>query len=662
MIPPKKRRKNRGKWSVLFALLAVVTMALFVAANSFQGENQRGDLIQKTGTQNDGESEEEIQEIEAIIDATGWWRYILEDGDATIVGCAMEPRGDLTIPGELDGYMVTGIYVFAFARCDGLTSVTIPDSVVSIGSGLFADCPSLTDIYVSPNNSAFASYDGILFDKQQKRLLAYPGARKGAYTIPEGIENVFDYAFAGCSSLTSVSIPNSVTSIESGTFDGCSGLTSVSIPNSVTSIGDFAFYMCSGLTSLTIPDSVTSIGDYAFYMCSGLTSLTIPDSVTSIGSNAFRDCTGLTSLTIPDSVTSIGGEAFSGCTGLTSVNIPGSVTSIGDNPFSYGLLEYIHVSSDNPRYAQIDGVLFDKQERTLISYPGAREGAYTIPDGILRVGENAFAGCRNLTGIVIPDSVTEIGQGAFYLCSALSSVAIGNNVTSIGGSAFSFCSSLSSVIIPDSVTSIGDLAFKYCYDLTSVTIGNSVTSIGEQAFAVCTSLTSVTIPEGVRSIGWNAFGWCDSLTTVTISDSVTSIDKNPFSSSPLTYIHVSSNNPRYAQIDGVLFDKQEYMLISYPGGREGAYTIPNGILRVGEDAFTECSNLTSIIIPNSVTSIGDLAFYACSGLTSLTIPDSVTSIGDWAFYGCDNLILSVKEGSYAEQYAQEQGIPFDFIQ
>ena len=139
-----------------------------------------------------------------------------------------------------------------------------------------------------------------------------------------------DYAFYGCSGLTSLTIPSSVTSIGSEAFSGCSGLTSLTIPSSVTSIGNYAFFGCSSLTSLTIPSSVTSIGNYAFYDCSSLTSLTIPSSVTSIGEAAFSGCSGLTSLTIPSGVTSIGEAAFSGCSGLTSLTIPSSVTSIGN--------------------------------------------------------------------------------------------------------------------------------------------------------------------------------------------------------------------------------------------------------------------------------------------------------------------------------------------
>ena len=122
-----------------------------------------------------------------------------------------------------------------------------------------------------------------------------------------------DYAFRGCSGLTSLTLPSGVTSIDEGAFSGCRGLTSLTIPSSVTSIGEYAFSGCSGLTSLTLPSSVTSIGEYAFYGCSGLTSVNIPSGVTSIGWGTFQGCSGLTSLSIPSSVTKIGRFAFSGC-------------------------------------------------------------------------------------------------------------------------------------------------------------------------------------------------------------------------------------------------------------------------------------------------------------------------------------------------------------
>ena len=205
-------------------------------------------------------------------------------------------------------------------------------------------------------------------------------------------------------------------------------------------------------------------------------------------------------LTIPakiagKTVTSIGYGAFAGCTFLTSVSIPDSVEQIGTNPFAAcSALKTISVSPEHLYFATIDGVLFRKADKALISYPaGIKSSTYTIPQGIAAIGDGAFYSCYSLTSVFIPDSVTSIGDSAFAFCSSLTSVSIPDSVTSIGDGAFSSCDSLTSVSIPDSVTSIGDSAFYSCYHLTSVSIPDSVTSIGDSAFYYCFILT-LTVP------------------------------------------------------------------------------------------------------------------------------------------------------------------------
>ena len=134
-------------------------------------------------------------------------------------------------------------------------------------------------------------------------------------------DKIGDYAFKGCSGLTSLTLPATITTIGKYAFEDCTGLTSLNLPAGITSIGRRAFGGCSGLTSLTLPAGITSISDEAFYLCSGLTSLTLPAGITSIGEYAFSGCSRLTSLTLPAGITSIGEFAFSYCSGLTSIYV-----------------------------------------------------------------------------------------------------------------------------------------------------------------------------------------------------------------------------------------------------------------------------------------------------------------------------------------------------
>ena len=352
-------------------------------------------------------------------------------------------------------YSVTSIGESAFYQCTGLTSVTIPNSVTSIGESAFRKDTLRVDY-----TGNLTDWCDIEFKKSwTKNFRLYINQVEVTdLVIPEGVQNIRNYAFQFCVSLKSVTISNSVTRIGYQAFSDCSGLTSVTISASVMSIGDYAFSNCTGLTSVTIPNSVTRIGSSAFSGCSGLTSVILPDSLTSIGSGAFYNCTGLTSVTIPNSETNIGGGAF------------------------YNTAWYNHFTN-GPVYIG----------KSFYAYKGTMPAntSFTIDAGTLQICGSAFYNCTGLTSVTIPNSVTSIGSSAFYNCSGLTSVTISASVTLIEIGVFSGCSGLTSVTIPASVTSIEDIAFSDCSGLTSVTIPASVTHIGE-AFSGCTGLTFVT--------------------------------------------------------------------------------------------------------------------------------------------------------------------------
>ncbi|WP_256469201.1 leucine-rich repeat protein [Faecalibacterium sp. IP-3-29] len=395
---------------------------------------------------------------EATVDGYKYAYTVNADGNATItdflgpVASTSTGSYDITIPEKLDDHPVTGLGESSFSGtyspdhpknntllsfCNQIQSVTIPESVTSIGKSAFEDCSNLDSLTIKGVATSIGAY-------------AFGSCTSlTSLSLVGSFQTIGDYAFVSCG-MTSLTIDATITSIEKYAFSSRS-LTSLSLTGNVQKIGDYAFYSCSSLKTVTLPKSLTSIGAYAFDSCTSLDSIEIPGTVTEIGDFAFH-LSGLTSVKIDEGVQSTGVHMFYDCDNLATVNLPESLTTIAKGSFAF-CSDLNHVK---------------------------------IPARVTCIGDGAFSHCTSLSEITLQDEVKTIGADAFLSCQELTSITLPDSVTDIGKEAFGHCSKLESITIPKNVTTIKSDTFDFCFNLKSITLPAGLTSFQDD-LSTCTA-------------------------------------------------------------------------------------------------------------------------------------------------------------------------------
>ncbi|MBR4752520.1 MAG: leucine-rich repeat protein [Thermoguttaceae bacterium] len=501
----------------------------------------------------------------------------------------------------------------AFANCRELKDLGLSEKTNEIDPEAFLGCVNLRRLSVPRGNEFFRS-DSALFSKDRTVLVKYPPALKGVkYVVPKGVTEVAADAFDGCSQLETIELPETLEKIGARAFAGCSQLKTLTIPESVTSISDGAFEAPFAVKAHkgSYAERYAKEKNIKFETISEEEDVASTFRLSDDGKIVYRYVGKGRKATIPDGVEVIQGAVFNpppsgsrpqeGVSLLKTIVIPKSVKEIQGVRFFEACcsLEKIEVAEDNPYFRSIDGVLFSKDGKTLISVPAKLgKDVYVAPDGVETIGPFAFeyspmSNDSSLSSVVLPKSVKKIGNGAFYGCSSLTSIVLPEGVLEIGGSAFAYCKSLTTFAVPKSVKTIGDGAFMHCSSLKTFDVPETVEELGEGAFTGCSSLTAINVDE---------------------------------------------NNPNYRTIDGFLCTKDGKTLIGFPLGiDEDSLRIPEGVVRIGSSAFCGCASLKTVVLPDSVEEIGFNAFNFCAALETIKLSKNIETIGHSAFANCASL-------------------------
>ena len=512
-----------------------------------------------------------------------------------------------------------------------------------------------------------------LDDDGNATITGYTG-NVSALVIPDEIDGhkvvkLGNGVFKKHQEIVSAQIPDSITSISASAFRDCSNLENVNLPKNLISIGNRAFFNCVSIRNIYIPKTLVEVDTYGwnwwypFEGCSnlekvefeegitqiptgifgdtGLKEVEIPDTVTSIGERSFADCANLEKVTFSKNLKSIGNRAFVRCTKIEKINLPKSLTEVDTYGWNWW---YPFDGCSNLKTIEFE------------------EGITQIPTGIF--------GNTGLENVKIPDTVTSIGERSFADCTKLEKIIFSEKIETINGRAFLGCSSLKSVSLPDSITSMDTEIFSGCTSLSSVKLPNKCVNITSSTFEGCTSLTEITLPDTVTTIQDHAFKNCTALKTINWSKSITDIQSYAFENcDALTKLDIPNTVTNIGT--GAFYECGGFTDIAVPNSVKslGSKVFENcdaltdvklgtGITQIPTSCFEHCDALPSVVLPYRVSKVGDNAFKNCVELTEITIPRATTSISTSAFSYPAKMTVYGISGTYAETFANQQGMKF----
>ncbi len=512
--------------------------------------------------------------------------FYLKDnnGDLTEITSVTIPQSSLTIRGAI------------FWQCKSLRSVIFHSDITTIGREAFSQCTNLTGENIELPNLTVLERG------------AFDNCRIVSFTDLGSITAINENTFSVNSSLTTVYIPSTVTNIKESAFKDCTSLAKfsassaigeLSLPN-LSTIGVRAFNGCISITSVTNLGTITSIAGSAFERCSGLQSIIIPNTVVTIGAQAFANDSALASISIPNNVTTIQNNAFTNCSNLSRVDITDIDTFVN--------ITFSNSDSNPVRKAKH---LFINGQESLTHY--------TFPAGTTTIKPMVLQGIYSLQQVTIPSGVTELPNGLFYYNENLSTVVIPSTVTSIGNWCFEGCSALTSLSIPSSVASIGQAAFWGCNGLTRLDITNL-----DNFFRINVSTDRSFIKQY----------WYLYLNNTMVTGTVTLPSDTPQNNYKFTYL---------CGINEIIFPSTWTEIPQCMCQRCNDITtlnIPSNIRKIGQEAFGYCTNIASITLNEGLQDIGYYAFQGAS-ITSLVIPSTVTKLS--GSYGCVDRCSQLQE-------------------